>query len=88
MKNEIFYYLLGIRFWKTTESTGDTEKTATLCTLRVLCGIFFAIIRVHPEKIKKSLKNQCDKVELTAEMIDTVARYRKISGNGGRFSYP
>nr|QNO43758.1 hypothetical protein ALLGJMBF_00010 [Methanosarcinales archaeon ANME-2c ERB4] len=22
---------------------------------RVLCGIFFAIIRVHPEKIKKSL---------------------------------
>jgi len=25
-------------FWKTTESTEDTEKTATLCALRVLCG--------------------------------------------------
>jgi hypothetical protein len=23
---------------KTTESTEDTEKTATLCALRVLCG--------------------------------------------------
>ena len=33
-----FYYLLGIGFWKTTESTEDTEKTATLCALRVLCG--------------------------------------------------
>jgi len=25
-------------FGKTTESTEDTEKTATLCALRVLCG--------------------------------------------------
>jgi hypothetical protein len=25
-------------FGKTTESTEDTEKTATLCVLRVLCG--------------------------------------------------
>ncbi len=31
-------YYLREWFRKTTEKTEDTEKTATLCALRVLCG--------------------------------------------------
>ena len=56
--SETFYYLPE---WvrKTTESTESTESTEknnnSLCPPCPLWLIFFAIIRVHPEKIKKSL---------------------------------
>ena len=51
---ETFYYLLE---WvrKTTESTEDTEtNNNSLCSPCPL-WLIFRIIRVHPEKIKKSL---------------------------------
>ena len=53
--SETFYYLPE---WvrKTTEGTEGTEKNNnSLCPPCPLWLIFFAIIRVHPEKIKKSL---------------------------------